>query len=98
MTDPGIKPWPRVRTSRVDLVLWPYEPGSKADEQSREQAERHHGAGLDEVQVGAADAERRSLGVGLGPDARLGVAERCYGVLLLGLKFPAALSTAGAFG
>ncbi len=88
MTDPGIKPGPRVRTSRVGLVLWPYEPRSKAYEQSRERT-AHHGAGLDEVQVGATDAERGRLGVGLGPDAGLGPAERGDRVLLLVLQAPA---------
>src|SRR5258708_26960978 len=79
---------------RRAMVAWnslsgPDEAGPEADKQSGEQAERDHGAGLDEVKGGGAHAQRRGLRVRVGPDAGLGPGEGGDRVLLLVLQAPA---------
>lgn len=90
-------PWLRARTSNVGLVLWPYEPRSKADEEIKEQAERDHRADLDEVEGGGTHAPRCGLGIGIGLEAPPLDPELRVGFGALALKLPAPVAAFGAF-
>src|SRR5258708_5137020 len=75
----------------------PEEAGPEDDEQSGEQAERHHSAGLDKMEGRGGHAQRRSLRVGVGLKARPLDRELGVGLGALALKVPAPIAAFGAF-